>query len=285
MTGELVDLFSGRDDGVSQILALMGQTLHGSDIQVYAGKQGLVALKDVSVSHYPDIASSNWLASATLAAQKVGSGLFVDIGSTTTDILAFEGGKVLAEGFTDYERLVSQELVYTGIVRTPVMALTQAVQDEGKQVGIMAEYFATMADVYRITGELNEVHDQSATADGAGKTVAASAIRLARMVGCDYAEEERQRWLRVAAYLRQQQVSMIQQACVRRRQDIELSSNISLIGAGIGRFLVQDIANNLSLAYQDFSELLPGFAGQSGYDSADCAPAVAVASLLATTMV
>ncbi len=284
MTGELVDLFSDRDDGVRQILALMGRVLHGSDIQVYTGKQGFVALKDVSVSHYPDIASTNWLASATLAAQKVGSGLFVDIGSTTTDILAFADGKVLAEGFTDYERLVSQELVYTGIVRTPVMALVQSVQDEGKQVGIMAEYFATMADVYRVTGELNEAHDQAETTDGKEKTVAASAKRLARMVGCDYAEEEHQRWLRVAAYLRQQQVSVIQQACASRSQQFEISSNISLIGAGIGRFLVKDIAKNMGLAYQDFSELLPGFAGQSGYDSSDCAPAVAVASLLATTM-
>ena len=59
----------------------------------------------------------------------------------------------MAEGYTDYQRLISQEMVYTGIVRTAVMAVAQSAQDDGKEVGLMAEYFATMADVYRLTGE------------------------------------------------------------------------------------------------------------------------------------
>jgi (4-(4-[2-(gamma-L-glutamylamino)ethyl]phenoxymethyl)furan-2-yl)methanamine synthase len=182
MTGELVDCFDGRDDGVSKILAAMQHLLSNSENIVYAGKDGLLRMGEIQPSHYPNIASANWLASASWAAKKVGGGLFVDIGSTTTDILLLHEGKVLAEGYSDYQRLISQELVYTGIVRTAVMAVSQSAQVEGKEVGLMAEYFATMADVYRLTGELNELHDQTDTADGAEKTVAASARRLARFV-------------------------------------------------------------------------------------------------------
>jgi probable H4MPT-linked C1 transfer pathway protein len=194
MTGELVDCFAGRDDGVAQILQAIEQILPPSPCFVFVGTRGLLATTTITPADYGVIASANWLASAQFAAQKLPCGLFVDIGSTTTDILLFDNGAVLAEGYSDYQRLVSQELVYMGIIRTAVMAVVQTVRDNGQDVGVMAEYFATMADVYRLTGELNEAHDQTDTADGAEKTVLASAKRLARLIGCDGVAEELPRW-------------------------------------------------------------------------------------------
>jgi (4-(4-[2-(gamma-L-glutamylamino)ethyl]phenoxymethyl)furan-2-yl)methanamine synthase len=280
MTGELVDLFAGRDDGVKRILETMKALLPESEVLVYVGKAGFQRLEDVNVSHYADIASANWLASASWAAQKVGSGLFVDIGSTTTDILLLADGKVLAEGYSDYERLISQELVYTGIVRTPVMAVAQSTQNDGREVGLMAEYFATMADVYRVTGELDELHDQCDTADGAEKTIAASARRLARMLGCDYDDTVLPFWQVFAKDLRLQQMAKIQTACERQLARIAMPKGTPLIGAGIGRFLVKQIAQNLGRPYQDFSGLYLGRNAKSALTIADCAPAVAVASLV-----
>lgn len=281
MTGELADLFSGRDDGVHHILAAMNQRLGNAEILVYAGKLGFLKLNEINQHHYAAIASANWLASVTLAAQRMAEGLFVDIGSTTTDILPFAQGKVMAEGYTDYQRLISQELIYTGVVRTPVMAVAQTMQDGGKEVGMMAEYFATMADVYRLTGELDEAHDQAETADGGEKTASASARRLARMLGCDYNEGEYLRWRQVAANLRQQQLSRLQQACVKQRQRSHLPADAPVIGAGIGRFLLKDIAQNMGAAYIDYADLFTGLNSQSDYDVADCAPAAAVACLAA----
>ena len=282
MTGELVDLFEGRDDGVKQILAAMNQLLPNSEVMVYAGRDGILPINEVKTSHYPNIASANWLASATWAAQKIGSGLFVDIGSTTTDILLLNDGNVSAEGCSDYQRLVSQELIYTGIIRTAVMAVAQSIQDEGKEIGLMAEYFATMADVYRITGELNELHDQTDTADGAEKTVAASAKRLARMIGCDYDDHEFRRWHKVAENLRHQQIARIQQACERHMARIILPKNSPIVGAGVGRFLVKQMALNLSIPYLDYSDLFSVTESQDGTVAADCAPAVALACLAGT---
>jgi (4-(4-[2-(gamma-L-glutamylamino)ethyl]phenoxymethyl)furan-2-yl)methanamine synthase len=282
MTGELVDLFENRNDGVKQILDAMNCLLPDSEVMVYAGKEGLLGMDRVNVSHYPHIASANWLASASWAAQQLGNGLFVDVGSTTTDILLLHNGKVLAEGYTDYERLISQELVYTGIIRTAVMAVAQLAKDNDKEIGLMAEYFATMADVYRITGELNELHDQCETADGAEKTIAASAKRLARMIGCDYEKNELPRWEAFAFNLRSQQIARIQSACQQQVERVLLPKNAPLIGAGVGRFLVKQIASNIGYAYVDYSDLFSGTIKQaSTHDVADCAAAVAVACLAA----
>lgn len=279
MTGELVDLFESRDDGVKSIIAAMIGLLPVGKIYFYVGKEGLLEAVKVDQSHYESIASANWLASVSYAAQKIGDGLFIDIGSTTTDIQLLSQGRVKASGYTDYQRLISQELVYTGIVRTAVMAVAQTVQDEGREVGLMAEYFATMADVYRLTGELNELHDQTDTADGAEKSVLASGRRLARMIGCDFDPDELPRWRSVAENLRSRQLHKIQRGCENQLARGNLIQSSPFIGAGVGNFLVRQLALNLGHAYVDFSELFPDVSGEIGMKAADCAPAVAVASL------
>lgn len=279
MTGELVDLFDNRDDGVKQIIQAMTNLLPGAELLVFAGQEGFLKASQIEVEQYMSIASANWLASAAFAAQEIGNGLFVDTGSTTTDILLLKDGQVLAEGYTDYRRLISEELIYTGVVRTAVMAVTQAAQDQGKKIGLMAEYFATMADVYRVTRELNEAHDQTDTADGAEKTVLASARRLSRMIGCDFYSDELLRWQQFAENIRGQQIQQIQRGCETRLSKHEFPQNSPLIGAGVGRFLIKQIALNLDRPYLDFSDLFPAVAIQSDITVADCAPAAAIAYL------
>jgi probable H4MPT-linked C1 transfer pathway protein len=275
MTGELVDLFADRHEGVGQIMQTMSRLLAGFEVQLFCGEQGLLTITTIDKTHYDDIASANWLASTSFAAKHFQNCLFVDIGSTTTDILLCQNGAVAAQGFSDYERLISQELVYTGIIRTPVMAVVQTVLDNQKNVGIMAEYFATMADVYRVTGELLETCDQNPTADGSEKTLEASARRLSRMVGDDFRIQELTRWQAVARNIRQQQIQRIQKSC----ELILKNKSVPLIGAGVGQFLVAEIAANLNLPYVDFSTLCTANKNLA-FNPADCAPAVAVAFLL-----
>ncbi|MEN9757254.1 MAG: hypothetical protein RL755_1441 [Pseudomonadota bacterium] len=279
MTGELVDLFDHRHDGVAQIIQTMQHLLSTPFVHIFCGGEGLLPILDVKNDHYDAIASANWLASSTLAAKKNHNGLFVDIGSTTTDILLFENGVVNAQGYSDYGRLISQELVYTGIVRTAVMAVVHNVVDNGHTVGVMAEYFATMADVYRLTGELCENHDQTPTADGAEKTIDASARRLSRMIGADFFSEELSRWQDVAQHIRHAQQVRIQDSCALHLARHSSTQALPLIGAGIGRFLVKDIATTLNCPYIDFSSLFDSDLAHS-FHPADCAPAVAVAMLL-----
>ena len=91
-------------------------------------------------------------------------------------------------GLTDAERLADWELVYAGAVRTPLMAIAQTISSRGREQGVMAEYFATIADAHRVTGRLPEGLDLHDTADRRGKSVEESTARLARMVGCDLAD-------------------------------------------------------------------------------------------------
>jgi (4-(4-[2-(gamma-L-glutamylamino)ethyl]phenoxymethyl)furan-2-yl)methanamine synthase len=280
MTGELVDFFSHRQEGVAQIIATVQRYISYDPLFIYAGNQGFIPSEQVKPEHYLAIASANWLASASFVAQQLDSALFVDIGSTTTDILLCENQAVQALGFTDYQRLQSQELVYTGIVRTAVMAVAQSVFFQGQSVGLMAEYFATMADVYRLTGDLNEAHDLTETADGAEKTVPASAKRLSRMIGHEFDSQDLTFWLSVALQLKYQQKQHIQQACLRQLSRCADSKRPCLVGAGVGRFLVKQIAADLGCPYQDFEDFFSSaVAENSAVTSADCAPAVAVAYL------
>ena len=117
-----------------------------------------------------EIASANWLATATLAARRAGDGLLVDLGSTTTDLLVLAGGAVHAAGHTDRERLATGELVYLGLTRTPVMALAAEVPFAGRPVALMNELFATSADLWRLLDLLPEAADQHPAADGGAKT-------------------------------------------------------------------------------------------------------------------
>lgn len=279
MSGELVDLFFNRAEGVAEIIALMQRVLEQQELQIYAGRQGFILAPDVLAEHIDDIASVNWLASASYVARQREQGLFVDIGSTTTDILLLQNQQPDVLGYTDFQRLSAGELVYTGIIRTAVMAISQEVRFAGKEVGVMSEYFATMADIYRLTHELNEQHDQSATADGRAKTPQASARRLARMIGCDAEDFPPAQWRQLAHIIREQQLCRILQACEKQLKHAAPASITQLIGAGIGRFLAREIANRLGLEYIDFDALFTVPVQQSSMQIADCAPAVAVAYL------
>lgn len=282
MTGELVDYFASREQGVAAILEMVRSEIAVPEIQVFAGINGFLPIQQVQYSDYMNIASANWIASAQLAAKHHEHGLFIDIGSTTTDILLIENHALQALGFNDYQRLVSGELVYTGVVRTAVMAVAQLAEFNSHQMGLMAEYFATMADVYRLTGDLNPAHDLSETADGADKTALASALRLSRMTGYDFAEQDWSIWLAFAENLKQQQKQRICLACLRQLQrQAQPQISTCLIGAGIGRFLVKEIADELGLPYHDFDGIFKQHIPLTGIDVADCAPAVAVAYLLA----
>jgi (4-(4-[2-(gamma-L-glutamylamino)ethyl]phenoxymethyl)furan-2-yl)methanamine synthase len=275
MTGELVDCFATREQGVADILAAMRQLLPQARIQVYVGRQGFRPLADITGAHAADIASANWLATAQWLAQHGETALLVDIGSTTTDILYIADQRVLAQGYSDYQRLVSGELFYSGVVRTAVMAVAQQAQFNGHSMGLMTEYFATMADVYRLTGDLQPQHDQADTADGQPKTAEASARRLSRMTGYEFDARQWPLWLEFAEYLKQTQMQQIGNAC----RNIHATPPL-LIGAGVGRFLVQQLAASLPTAYRDMAELLPAQDATTALAAADCAPAAAVACLL-----
>ena len=211
MTGELADTFSSRQEGVERLAMLAAQEL--GTVSIYAGPAGCVRPENAR-DHVADIASANWHACATLIARRRDNALFIDLGSTTTDVIPIVAGKVVARGYTDSQRLAAGELVYTGLVRGFVMATARRAPLRGTWTPLINENFATIADVYRILGTLPPGVDLTTTADGREKTIAASRARLARMLGTDASDENDETWTLVARWFAE-----ITAACHRRRRD------------------------------------------------------------------
>jgi len=279
MTGEMVDLFPSREAGVRRLVTELRGRFCPADLRIFAGESRLCSA-DEAIAAPDRVASANWLASALLVARRRPDALFVDVGSTTTDLVPIRGGEVRCRGRDDASRLVSGELVYGGVVRTPVMAMAERVPFGGAQVPLMAEWFAAAADVYRLTGQLPQDADQHPTADGADKSVAASARRLARMIGRDHESAELERWRELAAWLGAELSRRILSAAVRVLAREPLPPGAPVVAAGVGRFLAPALARALDRDLLEFGALVPAVPGEADRAS-DCAPAVAVGWLAA----
>ena len=279
MTGELADTFASRAEGVVSLTHAAVHELAPDAVAVYAGRAGFVAPAQAD-RHVVDIASANWFASATLVGKALGSGLFMDIGSTTTDIVPVAGGAVVARGYTDAERLAQGELVYTGIVRSFLMATEMRAPFAGSWVGLIHENFANMADVQRILGLLPDGADQMSTADGREKTVAASRVRLARMIGCDADDGDAADWSRLAQWFVEAQLRAVTDGAMLVLSQGTLVSDAAVVAAGAGAAVVHEVARRLGRACVGFETIIHA-APNAQAAASNSAPAAAVA-LLAT---
>lgn len=277
MTGEMVDLFPDRRTGVRELTAALRGRLRENRLLLYAGAAGLVEEADAA-GKSDLLASANWRASAELVAQRLPAALFVDIGSTTTDLIPVAGGRVMARGVDDTTRMVASELVYRGIVRTPLMALAHRAPFGGGWVPLMAEWFATTADVYRLTGELPEDADLHPAADGGDKSVAGSARRLARMLGHDAQQAALEQWIELAHWFARVQLAQIEEACDQVLCREELPKDAPFVIAGAGRSIIEPVARRNGRRLIDYAELFDCEESLRGRAS-DCAAAVAVALL------
>ncbi|WP_244828825.1 hydantoinase/oxoprolinase family protein [Caballeronia sp. TF1N1] len=282
MTGEMVDLFSDRAEGVRTLTRTLAQRL-GPRTLFYAGEAGWLA-RSACADGWRKVASANWLATAQWVASCVPNAVLVDIGSTTTDIIPIVAERVVARGSNDAERLVSGELVYQGVVRTPLCGVAQRIAFRGETTGVMNEWFATSADVYRLTGELWPQHDQHASADNGPKTEAASRTRIARMIGRDAADASDAEWRRFAHAWRHEQLRTLETNLARVSAQHEALARAPIVGAGCGRFLATALARQEARGYIDFARL----AGVDDNDTeraewvSTCAPSVAVGLLAAS---
>ena len=278
MTGELVDLFPDRATGVLRLLDRI-EGIGVADARIFAAPVAFLTL-DQARARPLAVASMNWLASAALVAAAVPQGLFVDVGSTTTDLLVLRDGVPRTAGETDAERLETGELVYVGLTRTPLMALAERAPVAGAWRGVMAEYFATTADAWRVLGLLDEAADQHAAADKGPKTVAGSARRLARMVGSDLAEGNLDRWRQLARFFADRTVDRVAAGAAQLLSREALAPEAPVVATGVGSPVSRALAVRLGRPYVPASSLVEGRGVTSG-EIDKAFPAVAVAALRA----
>ncbi|HEU4459798.1 MAG TPA: hydantoinase/oxoprolinase family protein [Methylibium sp.] len=290
MTGEMVDLFEHREAGVLVLAEVLSAAL-GDGLAFWAGEGGWCGAGALRAC-WPQVASANWAATASLAARRLEGreALLVDIGSTTTDLVALRDGAPCSASRSDADRLASGELLYQGVVRTPLCALAPRIEHRGRALNVMNECFATTADVHRLLGQLDTAHDQQPTADGGPKDLAATRRRLARMIGLDARDAVDDDWHALAACWREAQLGALRENAERVVQAAALAADAPVVAAGCGDFLAFELARRLGRPCMRFDALVlgdaaapPGAAGDERRRAIQlAAPAVAVALLFAS---
>jgi probable H4MPT-linked C1 transfer pathway protein len=276
ITAELADIFNNREEGVQSLINIFEKSI-GANIKLYSIDNGLLNM-DVARNNSKQIASANWHASVSYIASVIESGIYVDVGSTTTDIIPFKNSKPSNRGFDDQSRLRFDELLYTGVIRTSLMSLTNKLPLKGEWQNIAAENFATTADIYRILSCINDDDDLMESADGKSKDIQGSIRRLARMAGTDYIElKDVHLWQQLAEYFQEIQMQLITNSILRVLSSLPQQES-KIIGAGTGRFLIKKIAQRINLPYVEFSDLCKT-KPELQHKCNICAPAVAVAQL------
>lgn len=246
MTGELADCFPTKADGVRVILDAVEQAAAGREVFVYlcGGEFAapLAACVDALLA-----GASNWHALGAFAGRFCagGVGLLVDVGSTTTDIIPLGDNGPQAVGQTDPERLVTGELVYTGIERSPLCGIVRSVTWRGEPCAVAQELFATAADAYLLLGELEEDEQNTNTADGRPRTQVHAHARLARSICADTTMFSWDDARRAAAEVRDAQLDLLESAARRVLGRLEVAPQ-TIVLAGHGEFVARHLLERLA---------------------------------------
>ena len=269
MTAELADCFATKREGVGCVLDACAAAFAGSDTWVY-GVDGRFRSVEAARRAPFVVAAANWMASATLVAETYPDAIFVDTGSTTTDVIPISDGRVVARGKTDPGRLRGGELVYTGALRTPICAIVRSLPLKGRRCRVAAEHFAIAADAHRWLGCITEDDYTCDTPDGRGRSRADAGARLARMVCADREMLDDDDITAIAEHTARAQVRQIASGL---RQVMKRVGPALAVLAGQGRFLARSAAREAGLAVRDIAD-------DFGSDAARHTAAAAVAYLV-----
>ena len=186
MTGELADCFETKEQGVHQILDAFERAAAGRHARVYL-KDGALVTPVVARRRHTDAAASNWHALSRYVGRymELGTALLIDVGSTTCDIVLFRDGLAIHRGMSDTQRMITGEMVYTGVERSPLCAITKLVPYRDRMCPLAHEYFGTTQDAYIILGDLVEDTASYYSADGRPATKPFARARLARSICAD----------------------------------------------------------------------------------------------------
>lgn len=245
MTGELSDGFETKEQGVREILDAVRCGLgDAKPLGVWQTSGQFVSVEEAMADPWRT-ASANWLALATLVARQVDVNhtLWIDIGSTTTDLIPLDQGCPVPVGRTDPERLASGELVYQGVRRTPVCAVLPEVTIAGVRYRTMAELFATSLDAYLVNGQIAEDPSSRDTADGRAETKPYAHDRLSRMIGSDRTKFTRAHAAEMAEQIQDAQLALISAAATSVVQQGGHAVE-TVVVSGEGEFLAQQVCQS-----------------------------------------
>jgi probable H4MPT-linked C1 transfer pathway protein len=181
ITAELSDAFSTKEEGIKTICDDLAHVFDDSKIRIIDINSNFLTT-DQARSNYLKVSASNWVATSLVLGENTSLGILLDMGSTTLDLIPIKDSYPVTTGKNDVDRLLNNELLYTGILRAPLPSIVQSVPLRNSKCPISFERFAIMADVYRILDKISEEQYSCDTADGRGKSKIECYARLSRML-------------------------------------------------------------------------------------------------------
>ena len=269
MTAELSQVFRTKREGVEKILDVVARTL-GEKTGIFATDGRFLTIAEARQNPLA-VAASNWVATAKAVASLYPDSILVDTGSTTTDLIPIVAGRIAALGKTDPERLASGELVYTGVVRTPIEAIANTLTWRGSTIGVSAEGFALSGDVYLWLGQISTEDYTAPTPDRRPATRPFAGERLARVICADRELLQDDEITDLARNVAETQVERVA-ASMRAVRDRHPSITQAVV-TGLGDFLGAAAARRIGLEVRSLDQHL-------GSEASRVAPAAAIALLL-----
>lgn len=251
MTAELVDAYETKKDGVLDVVEKCENTF---DCPIgYVGINGILTLEEI-MQNPLDAAAANWIATCELATLINDNCIFIDTGSTTTDIIPIKNGKQCAIGHSDFERLATGELVYSGTLRTNLATFVDKVPFKGECYRVSSELFAQTADIYIVLDLISENDYVCDTYDGEGKSKFDCMRRIARVICSDMEYLTEEDIVRISSFFHRAQIAQIADGLkqVHETQDLDL-----IVTTGLGKdILDRKAAELLNLKVESMDTIL-----------------------------
>ncbi|MBR6023379.1 MAG: H4MPT-linked C1 transfer pathway protein [Methanobrevibacter sp.] len=251
MTAELVDAYDTKKDGVLDVVRKCEDTF--SCPIAYVGIDGMMSKEEIEKTPLK-AAAANWIATAQIATLISDNCIFIDTGSTTTDIIPIKNGKECAIGKSDFDRSATGELVYTGTLRTNLASFLDKIEFDGKKYRVASELFAQTADVYTVLDLISEDDYVCDTFDGESKSKTDCAKRIARVVCADLEMLSMDDIVEISEFIHQKQIEQIADGLkqVHQTQGLDL-----IITTGLGKdILDRPAAELLGLEVKSMGDIL-----------------------------
>ena len=268
MTAELVDAYDTKKDGVLDVVRKCEETF--TCPIAYVGVDGMLSKDEIEKTPLK-AAAANWIATAQIATLISDNCIFIDTGSTTTDIIPIRDAKECAIGKSDFDRSATGELVYTGTLRTNLASFLDKVELNEKEYRVASELFAQTADVYMVLDLITEKDYICDTFDGEGKSKMDCARRIARVVCADLEMLSMEDIVEMSEFIHQKQVEQIADGLkqVHETQNLDL-----IVTTGLGKdILDRPAAELLGLEVKSMGDILSD-------DECTVAPAIGTAVMM-----
>lgn len=223
-TAELSDGYLSKKEGILDISKKVMNVFVDSTVK-FVTFNGLQDYEYV-VNNPLSAAAANWVATSHLISKIKEECIFMDMGTTTTDIIPIKNGVEIAKGHSDLERLCSGELVYSGMLRTNLASIVHEVPVNDNIATVSSELFSITADIHRILNNINENEYTCNSPDNKDKSVKSCKRRLTRLICADLDSLADEEIIKIAKYIEKEQINQISKGLLKVKSNTNIQDVI-----------------------------------------------------------